>query len=251
MGFAQIDPISPATVAADAVQALKALPNVIGLCLIGSVARGDDRPDSDVDILVVLREHQTPNELLAELPQDLQGRRLSLICKSRGALSRLAQDGSLFLAHARMEGRVAYDPEGALRGAFRVSAQTPLDTSRELRSRLASLRLYRNLDRFGGNFLFALAHLYGLAKGVAIARSAQGGMPTFVKSDALAQLATDHPELRKDVEFLQRLRPFYDLTRGHHVATLPFSYIDAADETRQAVEAVRHLADVPDDHADT
>lgn len=250
MGPTQTDQLPPATIAADAVEVLEALPNVIGLCLVGSVARGDDRPDSDIDILVVVRERQTPSELLAKLPQRLRGRRLSLICKSRDALARLAQDGSLFLAHARMEGRVVYDPEGLLKAAFCVSARMPLDTSRELRSRVASLRHYRHLDRFGGNFLFALAHLYGLGKGAAIARSAQVGAPTFVKSDALDKLATGYPELREDVEAIQRLRPFYDLTRGHRVAALPFSYIDAVDETRQAVEAVRRLAEAPDDYAD-
>jgi len=246
----QTDQLSPAGIVADAVKALEILPNVIGLCLVGSVARGDDRPNSDIDILVVVRERQTPSGLLAQLPQRLQGRRLSLICKSRDALARLAQDGSLFLAHARMEGRVFYDPEGLLGAAFDVSARTPLNTSRELRSRVASLRHYRHLDRFGGNFLFALAHLYGLGKGAAIARSAQVGTPTFVKSDALDELVTGHPELREDVKIIQRLRPFYDLTRGHRVATLPFSYIDAVSETRQAVEAVRHLAEMPDDRAD-
>jgi hypothetical protein len=143
-----------------------------------------------------------------------------------------------------------YDPEGLLQCAFDISAQTPPDISRELRSRAASLRHYRHLDRFGGNFLFALAHLYGLGKGAAIARSAQTDTPTFVKSDALVELATDHPEFRKDVEVIQRLRPFYDLTRGHQVDTLPFSYIDAVSETRQAVEAVRHLAEMPDDRTD-
>ncbi len=246
----QADRLSPAVIAADAIEALETHPNVIGLCLIGSVARGDDRPDSDVDVLVVVRERQTPSELLAQLPKRLRSQRLALICKSRHALAQMAQDGSLFLAHARMEGRLAYDPEGLLQAAFDVSTRTPLDISRELRSRAASLRHYRHLDRFGGNFLFALAHLYGLGKGAAIARSAQAGTPTFVKSNALEELASDHPELREDVKVIQRLRPFYDLTRGHSVATLPFSYIDAVNETHQAVEAVRHLAEMPDDHAD-
>lgn len=250
MGAAQTGPIPLAAVAADAVEGLKVLSNVIGLCVIGSVARGDDRPHSDIDILVIVSERQSPNDLLVELPEQLREGRLSLICKSHDALARMARDGSLFLAHARMEGQIVYDPRGLLRDAFLVSARTPLDTSRELRSRVASLRHYRDLDRFGGSFLFALAHLYGLAKGVAIARSAEAGAPTFIKSDALAALAVRHPECREDVEVLQRLRPFYDLTRGHRVSALPFSYLGAADETRRAVEAVRHIAARRDDDSD-
>jgi hypothetical protein len=245
----QSDPTSGAAIAAQATGALRTLPNVIGLCVVGSVARGDDRRDSDVDILVVLQQRQSPSELLAELTGEPLHPRLSLICKSPQALQRLASDGSLFLAHAASEGQVAYDPEGLLRRAFGVLGQTPLDTSRELNSRLASLRNYRHLDRFGNNFLFALAHLYGLGKGVAIARSARGGTPIFIKGDALALLGSNHPELGQDVEAIQRLRPFYDLTRGHRVGALPFSYLGAEQETRRAVQAVRRLADVPDDLA--
>jgi hypothetical protein len=245
MGLAQTNAV-PSAVASDAIGALEALPDVLGLCLVGSTARGDARENSDIDILVVVRDHQTSNELLAQLPQHVRDGRLSLICKSQDALAQLATDGSLFLAHARLEGAIAYDPEGLLDAAFAVSARTPLNTDQELRSRLASLRHYRHLDRFGGNFLFALAHLYGLGKGVAIARSAQSGTLTFVKSDALEQLATSKPELRDDVSVIQRLRPFYDLTRGHRIDALPFPYVDAVDETRRAVLAVRRLAELRD-----
>jgi hypothetical protein len=66
----------------------------------------------------------------------------------------------------------------------------------------------------------------------------------FVKSDALARLAQVRPDLRPDIEAIQRLRPFYDLTRGHQVAELPFHYVGADEETRRAVEAVAHLAEL-------
>lgn len=115
--------------AADAVEALRGFSNVVGLCLVGSAARGDDRADSDIDILVVVRDRQTPNDLIAELPQHFRDTRLSLICKSQDALARLAQEGSLFLLHARTEGNVVYNPEGLLQAAFRVSAETPLNGS--------------------------------------------------------------------------------------------------------------------------
>jgi hypothetical protein len=38
------------------VEALQADPNVLGILLFGSWARGNNRPDSDVDLLVIVRE---------------------------------------------------------------------------------------------------------------------------------------------------------------------------------------------------
>ena len=38
------------------IEELKARPDVLGIILFGSWARGDNRPDSDVDLVVILRE---------------------------------------------------------------------------------------------------------------------------------------------------------------------------------------------------
>jgi predicted nucleotidyltransferase len=238
------DPSPPAVLAAQAVEELRLLPTVVGLCLLGSVARGDERPDSDVDVLVATREPLAPRTMLTALPARLRARPLSLVSKTPEELHKLAAEGSLFLAHARTEGRVVYDPERVFANVFELSTTVPLDTEAEIRRRVSSLKHYRDLERFGDNFLFALAHLYGIGKGIAIARSAEAGNTTFVKSDALARLAQVRPDLRPDIEAIQRLRPFYDLTRGHQVAELPFHYVGADEETRRAVEAVAHLAEL-------
>jgi predicted nucleotidyltransferase len=101
------DPSPPAVLAAQAVEELKLLPSVVGLCVLGSVARGDERPDSDVDILVATWEPLAPRTMLAALPERLRARPLSLVSKTPEGLQRLAEEGSLFLAHARTEGRGA------------------------------------------------------------------------------------------------------------------------------------------------
>jgi predicted nucleotidyltransferase len=86
--------------------ALRTEPNVSFALLFGSVARGDDEPESDVDILVVLRDNS-----LARLV-DLEGR-------LKGALGRevhvvdmeTATKNQVLLALAVGDGRVLVDRE--------------------------------------------------------------------------------------------------------------------------------------------
>lgn len=232
--------LRPLTVAARSVAALRTSPDVLAICLIGSVARGDARRDSDVDLLVVAT--QSTRALRAIVPPSMSSDTLSLIRKTPVQLHDLAARGSLFLAHVRTEGRVVHDPGGILASAFAAAEGVPLDIEGEIRRRRASLRHYRHLDRFGGNYLFALAHLYGIAKGLAMARCAEIGRTTFVKADALARLADARPALRSDIEFIQSLRPFYDVTRGHSVDTFPFAHEGASQEARRAVQATTRIA---------
>jgi hypothetical protein len=219
---------------------MKTMPEVLAICLVGSVARGDARPDSDIDFLVIGASQ--PRQLRIGLPIDLRRSAVSLICKSPEQLEQLASQGSLFFEHVRTEGQVVHDPSGIFADAFAAAATVPLDTDGEIRRRVASLKHYRDLDRFGGNYLFALAHIYGIAKGIAIARCAELGSVTFVKVDALESHAEARPDLRSDIEIIQSLRPFYDLTRGRCGALLPFAYVGAAEQTKRAVEATARLA---------
>lgn len=232
--------MAPVVVAEHSIAALKATPGILAICLVGSVARGDARPDSDVDLLVVAS--RSGAELRGFLPAPLRSPAVSLICKTPEQIHDLAATGSLFLEHVRTEGRVVHDPYSILASTLTFAASVPLDVQSEIRRRIASLRHYRRLARFGGNYLFALAHIYGVAKGLAIARCAQHGRTTFVKADALTRLAQMRPDLRADIAFIQSLRPFYDLARGHDVTSLPFDYLGATLQTERAVKAAHQLA---------
>jgi hypothetical protein len=176
------------------------------------------------------------------LPNELRSRGVSLVCRTPTQLAEMAREGSLFLHHVRTEGQVLHDPNALLAAAFETARNVPLDVKGELERHTAGLRHFDDLERFGGRYLFALADLYGIGKGMAVAWCAALDQPTFVKSDALEAVASARPELRTDVAIVQRLRPFYDMTRGHRDQTLPFDPVGARYELQRAVDAVGRLA---------
>lgn len=90
--------------------ALRTEPNVRLAVVFGSVARGDDRPDSDLDLMVVL--HNADQDKLYDLQERIArriGRRVQIL-----TLSRAEREPSL-LADVLRDGRVIVDREGRWR----------------------------------------------------------------------------------------------------------------------------------------
>lgn len=88
-------------------EALRTEPNVAFAMLFGSAARGDDHADSDVDLIVVLREHSMDGmvELRSRLERAL-GRDVDVLSMEA------ASSNELLLAMAVEEGRVLVDRVG-------------------------------------------------------------------------------------------------------------------------------------------
>lgn len=231
---------APEVVLERSVAVLRGLAEVQAVAVIGSVARGDARPDSDIDLLVVT--DQPVRTLVAALPDWLRRSRVSLIVRSASVLDVLAREGSVFLRHVCAEGVVLHDPRGVLGDVLALARSIPIDPAPEIERRADSLRHLRDLDRFGGRFQFVLADLYAIGKGIAVAWCAVLDHPTFVKHDALTQVAEARPELSDATVQIQRLRPFYDRARGHKDQSAPFNPIGARVETERALAAVERLA---------
>ena len=86
---------------------LRTLPNVRLAVLFGSVARGDDRPDSDLDVLVRLRQDGVRERAhVAQRLESATGRSLQLVL-----LDDAAREPSL-LAEILRDGRVLVDRDG-------------------------------------------------------------------------------------------------------------------------------------------
>lgn len=91
------------------IRALRTEPNVRLAILYGSVARGDDREDSDVDMLVGLREDTGRAALgLADRLESALGRPVDVV-----RLPHLRETSPLLLLQALDEGRVLVDRDAA------------------------------------------------------------------------------------------------------------------------------------------
>jgi uncharacterized protein len=86
-------------------------PEVAASWLFGSEARGEARPDSDVDVALLLRErgktaadvYRLLGSIAADLEQVAPGRRIDLVL--------LDQQGPVFQHRVLLEGRLVYDAD--------------------------------------------------------------------------------------------------------------------------------------------
>lgn len=228
--------------AADVARALAEFDDIVAICLVGSVARGDAGESSDLDVVVIAEERLDRAELSRRLPLELRHDRLSLLCFSRSSWAADVTKGSLFVLHVRLEGEPLLDRDGVLKACFELAAETEANVKDELGRQVARLRLYRHPERLNGEHLFALSHLYAIGKAVAIARCVELDQPTFVKEEALTRLGALRPDLAPDVAAVVRLRPFYDLTREREVSELPFRPVNVEDEVISVGAAIERLA---------
>jgi predicted nucleotidyltransferase len=125
-------------------RALRTEPNVRLAVLYGSMARGDDTVDSDVDLLVSLREDRADAAVrLAVRLERAVGREVDV-----ARLNRVRRDAPLLLLRALDEGRVLLDRDGewgtwkARRGRIARHAQR-VHEARRRRARAAVAELLR------------------------------------------------------------------------------------------------------------
>lgn len=209
--------------------------------MLGSVARGDACPDSDIDIMVITGRPLRRSQLMERIPKESRDARLSLLPVSEERWKYASRCGSLFVHHALLEGVSLYDPHDVLQAGFRCAASKAPDVDREVERQLAKLRLYRDPRRLNGQHLFALSHVYAIGKAIVIARCTELGNPTFVKDEAFQRLTDLRPGLAPALQLVAGLRPFYDLTHGRE-RRLPFDVFGAEEELGQAIEAVKQIA---------
>lgn len=90
------------------LEALRKHPNVRLAVLFGSVARGSEQPDSDLDVLVRLRrdDHRARAELADALQEASGRRRVQLVSLEQ------AEEAPLLLADVLGDGRVLVDRDG-------------------------------------------------------------------------------------------------------------------------------------------
>lgn len=80
------------------------------IILFGSHARGDAKPDSDVDLLVIMNSDQHPSRTAAEITYRVHPRRypLDLVVRSPQMVRTRLQMNDWFMRDVMREGRVLY-----------------------------------------------------------------------------------------------------------------------------------------------
>ena len=183
-------------------------PQVSGVCLFGSVARGDDDALSDIDLFVVGDDPElTPSKIRRRLKLQYEEPKVSIVYHTPSTFQRYVRTGSRFLVHLQLEGKVLYDEAGLLRD---IQQQPPLSTpiDAEVEGQLKRLELFEEPERFNGNFLFPLAHVFAAGKAIVMAILAKEEIYEFNREAAFDAFAKRFPNSRGDVETLRALGPF-------------------------------------------
>jgi len=152
------------------------------------------------------------------------------------------ENRALFIAHVKKEGKILLDRRGFLREVLAKPFTPVVNIEEGITGHLIRLRPYVDPTRFDNNFLFCLAHLYSIGKGVVMLALADAGALEFDRKRAFKRFTRLHPSLRSQIAAITVLRPFYNLVTGRRPEPLPFSYHRAKRPMRMAVAAIRALA---------
>jgi predicted nucleotidyltransferase len=217
-------------------------PGVQGVCLFGSVARGEAGPDSDVDLFVIGDDpHLTPSLIRRRLRLQKSEPRVSIVYHTPETLDRYIETGSRFLVHLQLEGQVLYDANGRLRELQRRPLlRTPIRA--EVEGQLRRLALYDDPSRYNGNFLFALSHVFAIGKAIVMAILAENEIFEFDRDRAFDAFTKRFPKSRTDVDTLRELAPFYGVVSKGIEQDIPFSYHGCEAELKEAIAAIRRIA---------
>ncbi|MFI4990320.1 MAG: nucleotidyltransferase domain-containing protein [Solirubrobacterales bacterium] len=216
------------------------VPGLDGICLYGSVARGEEHEGSDIDLLVLGRDPElTPSQLRKQLPDDLREARVMFAYYTPATLDSYLHRWSRFGAHVRREGEILFDPDGRLRDV--LEEDIPVSSREELEAQLRHLENYDDLRRFGGYFLLPLAHLYSIGRTVIFALLAERGVLEFDQTRATRLLEREVPTATDEIRAVARLRAFQERVSRRSRRPLPFSPRDCEDEVAHARDAVRSL----------
>lgn len=189
-------------------------PPVIGSLLFGSEARGDYDEYSDRDICAFFREiTMAERPKVRECLATIYCTKAPSVCMySKSTAQGMAQKGSLFLWHLKLESRVLYDPEGFVAQLFATIApysgyQTDMSRYEEI-----ALGVSRTLDERGSLNNADLHALFVAWRNTCLLLTMSQGAPVFARKTALSaaqKMFPNLPEMSKEYEILSNYHLFY------------------------------------------
>lgn len=213
--------------------------------LIGSYAREDASPQSDIDILTILRRMVPRRRLTTLLPKGRLARKVSILPMTANMFRLRYKMGGLFIRHVVDEGKLLYDD-----GLYHHLTRIPMpdsrnDSTRELETIRRRVELYSDPSIFNGLYLDFYVRIYRLATETMIISSALRGNPIYNKHEALKEFIRSHPTLKSEATNLARLEPFYSLGVRHSEGKLPFSPVNTRlSEVRKVVSDLERVVEV-------
>jgi hypothetical protein len=209
--------------------------------IFGSVGRGDDDRQSDLDVLVVVGDDDEARTLRSHVADGSFNVR-PLVLSRRAMVDEVALRPS-FVSHLLDEGRVVQQSPGwiPLREELALAASDRELLSREIKRRARAIESFASPERFSNSPVTALSHVYAIARSLVIARLLQSGVHEYSWQRAFDRYSELHPELRSEIDALKALRPYYEFARARPGSSRPDRSV-GTDELRELVRSVELVA---------
>lgn len=221
----------------DQLAASTELDHVVSVVVFGSAAREDTTSQSDLDVLVVVDED--PRAVLA----GTAGSMFAPLVFTPTALLHEASVRPSFVSHLIDEGRLIYQRADwrGLQARLAVKASDRGALHREVQRRVRHLHPLQPVERFRNSPITAMSQIYRVARSLVIARLLEQGVHEYSWRRAFDLYADIRPDLRRDIEALKALRPYYEYSRARPGATLPSRSVDLG-ELQELVDSAERLA---------
>jgi hypothetical protein len=226
-------------------------PWAAGAVLFGSHARGDSDAYSDIDLAIFVMANDI-NEL-AGIKTDMaeeSEKRVSISLYSTRTAEILARDGSLFLWHLSLEGRILFQRDGWMSALF--SRLKPYGKNKALRDLTTFARLLEDCRHAlcVGNSTapFEAATMYSVLRNCSMIYSHMNGMPCFGRLQPIRLLAQrmgrGFPLSEPEVLTLEALRLAYTRRPARSLAPVDVGWCLAiCSGTVQVLDFVRRSID--------
>jgi hypothetical protein len=192
-------------------------PRALATVLFGSRARGDaDRlSDTDIAIFVEADGAEELREVKAEFEAGSHNSNTTLSLYSRGTAEYMACEGSLFLWHLKLEGKIINDRHKWLSNLLQdLPAYGNAQASRDLKtfSQVLSDCSYALSNQLN-TLEFEMATMFAVLRNVAIIYCFKNGTPCFGRTSPITKLAHDtgagFPFSSEQILCLERMRLAY------------------------------------------
>ena len=211
--------------------------DVVGICVFGSVARGDASERSDIDMIVLSTNSDlTSQELLDMALESKRHGDISVrVYTSEDLVDHLTRS-PIFAAHLKSDGIILLDRNNQLSAI--INRDYPISISDEINWQRKNVELYEHSERFGHALLLPLARLYSIGRAVVFLRLFQQAVIEFNATRAFAKLGDLRPEWRNSLAEVGQLRPFFQSVRLDDIgAEWPFDPF--GDDARERFESAR------------